>query len=65
MDKTSPTAIGVTGGEHFRSYMVEIIRPDGTKETRGPFEAWATSGFFFFYTPTMEGTYTFKAIFPG
>ncbi|MEM0489286.1 MAG: PQQ-binding-like beta-propeller repeat protein [Candidatus Bathyarchaeia archaeon] len=65
MDKTSPTAMGVTGGDHFKGYIVEIKKPDGSKEQRGPFEAWSTSGFFLFYTPDMEGTYVIQARFPG
>ncbi|MEM3050745.1 MAG: PQQ-binding-like beta-propeller repeat protein [Candidatus Bathyarchaeia archaeon] len=65
MDKTSPTAAGVVTGEFFTGYTVEITKPDGSKETQGPFKAWSTSGFFFTYTPTMEGKYTFQAIFPG
>ncbi|MEM2953934.1 MAG: PQQ-binding-like beta-propeller repeat protein [Candidatus Bathyarchaeia archaeon] len=65
MDKTSPTAMGVKGGDHFKGFMVEITHPDGTVETKGPYEAWATSGFFFAYKPTMEGTYKFQARFPG
>ena len=65
MDKTSPTAAGVVTGEFFSGFTVEITKPDGSKETQGPFKAYSTSGFFFTYTPTMEGKYTFQAIFPG
>jgi len=65
MDKVSPTALGVYGGDHFQDVTVEVTKPDGTTETLGPFELWATSGTFTFYTPTMVGTYSFQANFPG
>lgn len=65
LDKTNPLALGVTGGEHFRNFMITITKPDGTKETKGPYEAWSTSSFFFFYTPTIEGEYSFQVSFPG
>lgn len=65
MDKTSPTAIGVTGGDHFKGFTIKITHPDGTVETKGPYEAWSTSNFFFTYKPTMEGTYKLQANFPG
>jgi hypothetical protein len=65
MDKTSPTAIGLTGGDHFTGFTVEVTKPDGTTETLGPAEAWAMSGAFFNYVPTQVGTYTFQTFFPG
>ena len=65
LDKTNPNAVGVAGGEHFSGYTVQITKPDGTIENKGPFEAFATSGAIFFYTPTLVGTYTLQASFPG
>ena len=65
LDKTTDTASGLAGGDHFQGFTVEITRPDGTKETKGPLEAWAISGAIFTYTPTSIGTYTLKASFPG
>lgn len=65
LDRTNPLALGVAGGEHFRNFRVTIQKPDGTSQTEGPYEAWSTSSFFFFYTPTMEGEYVFQASFPG
>ncbi len=65
MDKLNPLAAGLFGGEHFKGFTVKIVKPDGNAETKGPFEAWATSGAFFMYVPTMEGNYTFQAFFAG
>ncbi|KON32923.1 MAG: hypothetical protein AC479_06220 [miscellaneous Crenarchaeota group-6 archaeon AD8-1] len=65
LDKTSDTAVGAAGGDHFQGFMIDITRPDGTKETKGPYEAWATSGAILTYAPTSIGTYTFQASFPG
>lgn len=44
---------------------VEVTRPDGTKETKGPFETDSVGGKYFLYTPTITGKYSFKVIFPG
>ena len=65
LDKVNPLALGVRGGEHFKGFIVTIKRPDGINETKGPFTAWSTSGYFFFYTPTMVGEYVIQASFPG
>ncbi len=65
LDKVNPLASGVYGGQHFGGFMVKITKPDGTTENKGPYEAWATSGVVFFYTPAMVGNYSFKATFPG
>ncbi len=65
LDKVSPTAAGALGGEHFKGFTVKITKPDGTTEDKGPFEAQAISGSFFYYKPTMEGKYTFQSSFPG
>ena len=65
LDKVSPTVYGTSEGDFFEGYTVTITKPDGTKETKGPYKAQATSGAFFSYTPTQMGTYTFQAFFPG
>ena len=65
MDKVNPLAAGLAGGEHFKGFTVKITKPDGTTETKGPYEAWAPSGAFFYFTPTAEGKYTFQAFFAG
>jgi len=65
LDKTSPTAAGVAGGDHFTNFMVTITKPDGTTEMKGPYTASAISGNYLMYTPTEAGKYTFKANFPG
>jgi len=65
LDKTSPTAIGVYGGDHFKGFMIKITKPDKSVDTLGPYEAWAPSCFFAVYTPTIEGQYIIQASFPG
>lgn len=65
LDKTSDTAVGLAGGDHFKGFTIKITKPDGTIETKGPIEAWATSGAFIMYQPTQIGTYTFQASFGG
>ncbi len=65
MDKLNPLASGVAQGEHFSGFTVQITKPDGTTENKGPYTAFATSGYIFFYTPTAVGNYTFTVSFPG
>ena len=65
IDKVSPTAAGAYGGDHFKGITVKITKPDGTTETKGPYEAWSMSNAFFYYTATMVGKYTFQMDFPG
>jgi hypothetical protein len=65
LDKLSPTAVGAFGGDHFKGFTVKITKPDGSTETTDSYEAQATSGVFFTYTPTEVGTYSFQANFPG
>jgi len=65
LDKVSPSAMGIEGGEHFTGFTVTITYPDGTTETKGPYEAAAMSGNYFLFVPDQVGTYTFQASFPG
>ncbi len=65
LDKTSPTATSYNRGDLFKGFTLTITKPDGSIETKGPFTSWPTSGTFLYYTPTMLGTYTLKANFPG
>ena len=65
IDKTSPSALGLEGGDHFQGITVTITRPDGTTEVKGPYTLWAMSGYFASYTPTQVGLYTFQATWPG
>ena len=43
---------------------VTITKPDGTTETKGPFQMDATSSGWFAYTPSAVGTYYFQMHFP-
>ena len=65
MDKTSDTASGPAGGDHFADLSVKITKPDGTIETKGSIELYSMSGAFISYTPTQVGTYTLQGSFPG
>ncbi|MHA2323984.1 MAG: outer membrane protein assembly factor BamB family protein [Promethearchaeota archaeon] len=65
IDKVSPLAVGVAEGTLFTGLTVEITKPDGTKETKGPFTLYTMSNAFFSYTPTQAGIYKFQTFFPG
>ena len=44
---------------------MEVTKPDGSKETLGPFTSDPVGGGWTIYTPTQVGTYTFVAKFAG
>ena len=63
IDKVNPLSTMTTN--LWQGLMCKITKPDGTVETRGPFTAYSMANYFFIYTPTMEGAYTFEGSFPG
>lgn len=65
IDKTNPLTTGVITGELWQGFQVRIIKPDGTIETKGPYEGDPTGGSWFMYTPTQVGVYKFQCTFPG
>jgi len=61
-----PITAGLGGsGDMYKGITVEVTRPDGTKETLGPFTSDATGGTYTAFTPNAVGNYTFKASYPG
>jgi len=54
-----PTAQGTYGDRW--TWNVEVTKPDGTKETHGPFTSDPIGGGYILYTPDQVGTYTFVA----
>ncbi len=49
----------------FQGYEVEITKPGGSVEIKGPFTSDAIASQWFLYTPDQVGTYTFQFDFPG
>jgi hypothetical protein len=64
IDKPPPTASGILG-DRWIDMKIEITKPDGTKETLGPFKSDDAGGYTAVYTPTALGHYTAKMTFPG
>ncbi len=62
-DKLMPTANGEFG-DRWQGVTVEITKPDGTKETMGPYTSDPVGGNWFTYKPSQLGTYYFQAFFP-
>ncbi len=58
-----PTANGQYG-DRWQFYL-DIIKPDGTKETLGPYTSDPVGGSYCNYVPTEVGNYTLVARFPG
>jgi hypothetical protein len=46
-------------------FRVNITKPDGTVEQKGPYQADATGGTWFAFVPTKVGNYSLQASFPG
>jgi hypothetical protein len=65
IDKVNPLTSGVARGEFWEGTTVKITKPDGTTETKGPYQLYAMANTFISYTPTQTGTYTVETIFPG
>ncbi len=59
-----PWTAGGPYGDRFL-FMVNVIKPDGTNDTLGPFISDDTGGTSTHYTPTTLGTYKFQMYFPG
>jgi hypothetical protein len=59
-----PTAAGAVG-DRWHNFNVTITKPDGTKETLGPFTSDDTGGTYTLYTPTQLGNYSFVFNYPG
>jgi hypothetical protein len=59
-----PTASGAVG-DRWHNFNVTITRPDGTKETLGPFTSDDTGGTYTLYTPNQLGNYSFVFNYPG
>ena len=64
IDIPPPTASGVYG-DRWQNMHVNVVKPDGTNETLGPFTSDDTGGTYTTYTPTLIGNYTFQMTFPG
>jgi len=52
-------------GDMYTGITVEVTKPDGTKQTLGPFTSDATGGTYTTFTPNAVGNYTFKATYRG
>ncbi len=52
-------------GDMYTGITVEVTKPDGTKQTLGPFTSDATGGTYTTFTPNVVGNYSFKASYPG
>jgi len=61
---TMPTSTGMWGDRH-ENVTVDVTKPDGTKQTFGPYIADSTGGVWFQYVPAVIGNYTFQAFYPG
>lgn len=64
LDKYPPTAAGF-GGDRWTNMTIDVTKPDGSKQTLGPFVSDPVGGGYALYTPDQTGTYNFVFNFPG
>jgi outer membrane protein assembly factor BamB len=67
LDKLPPLDIpgGDSLGTKFHGFTLEIQKPDGHNETKGPFTSDYTGAYSVQFTPDQTGTYYFTFIYPG
>ncbi len=54
-----------TAADIFHGFMVDITKPDGSKETKGPFNTSPLGSQYFAYVPDKIGSYQFQFTYPG
>jgi len=65
VDRYSPTA-GGGSGQRWNGFQIDITKPDGTKETIGPWQCRSDVGSDYqVYTPSQVGTYSIVFSWPG
>jgi len=64
IDKVTPNAATIYG-DRWSNLMLTITKPDGTTETKGPYELDAVASGYMLYTPSAVGKYYFQVSFPG
>jgi hypothetical protein len=65
LDIPPPTAGTPTTGDRWQGLKVTITKPDGTTETKGPFNSDPVGSGYLLYTPSTIGTHVVKFDFPG
>jgi outer membrane protein assembly factor BamB len=60
-----PPGSGGTGGDRWRNLTVEVTKPNGDKQTLGPFISDPIGGGYSAFVPDQVGVYTVKFNFPG
>ena len=58
-----PTADGIAGDRY--EFTIDVLKPDSTSQTLGPFLSDATGATWTLYNPTMVGEYTLTLNYPG
>ncbi len=60
-----PPTAGTLFGDRWQNFKVDVIKPDGTNETLGPFSSDDAGSKHTTYSPSTPGNYTFVFYFPG
>jgi len=65
IDKVTPTAAGIAGGDLWGNFTITVTLPDKSTTKLGPFIADNAGGAAATYVPTTDGNYSFVFNFPG
>jgi outer membrane protein assembly factor BamB len=60
-----PPTASAQYGDRWNNLTVVVTKPDGSKQTLGPFTSDATGGTFTTFTPDVVGNYSFQMFFGG
>jgi outer membrane protein assembly factor BamB len=64
LNEFPPTASGAQG-DRWENFKVDITKPNGDKQTLGPYQSDPVGSKFIKYTPDQVGNYSLKFSFPG
>jgi hypothetical protein len=64
LDWVPPTAGGL-GGDRWQGFKLDVTKPDGTKQTLGPFTSGPVGTTYTLFTPDQVGNYTIVFSWPG
>ena len=65
IDKVTPTAAGIAGGDLWGNFTITVTLPDNSTAKLGPYTADNAGGAAATYVPQKQGNYTFVFNFPG
>jgi hypothetical protein len=60
-----PPTVSSMYGDRYANITIQVTRPDGTKQTLGPYMSDPTGGVWASIVPALTGEYSFQSFYPG